>query len=213
MGVKMAARLKPDLFLCHSSVDKKFVRRLARDLFELSVYAWFDEWELAPGNSLHESIGRAIEKSHYVGVVISPDSVDSKWCKKELHQALSQETDRGRALVIPLRYRAARMPPFLADKLYLDFTDRYMTALTRLAGHIHGVTQQDIIQALIEREPASVREAVETLKRAGISNQTLFDSRDWATLVKLFEKHRIELDGRDSLSFIHPKTGRKHQIT
>ena len=35
-----------DIFLCHSTVDKAFVRRLARDLREVMVSAWFDEWEL-----------------------------------------------------------------------------------------------------------------------------------------------------------------------
>jgi hypothetical protein len=67
----------PDIFLCHSKKDLAFVRRLARDLHELRVYAWFDEWELGPGDSLHDSITRALEQSAHIGVVVSPDSVES----------------------------------------------------------------------------------------------------------------------------------------
>ena len=72
---------KPDLFLCHSSADKRFVRQLANDLSTLDVNPWFDEWELAPGDSLHESIGAALEKSAYIGVVLSPTSVQSMGAK------------------------------------------------------------------------------------------------------------------------------------
>jgi hypothetical protein len=52
---------KRHLFLCHSSKDKKFVRQLAEELTELSVDVWLDEWELQPGDSLHECIGSALE--------------------------------------------------------------------------------------------------------------------------------------------------------
>ena len=78
----------PQLFLCHSSKDKEFVRRLASDLKELSVRVWLDEWELEPGDSLHDCIGSALQESAYVGVVLSPDSVASKWCNRELQTAL-----------------------------------------------------------------------------------------------------------------------------
>ena len=54
------SRHAAQFFLCHSHSDKPFVRRLARDLSELAVDVWLDEWELAPGDSLHGCIGDAI---------------------------------------------------------------------------------------------------------------------------------------------------------
>src|SRR6266404_4739424 len=110
---------KPHLFLCHSSKDKKFVRQLADELTELSVDVWLDEWELQPGDSLHECIGSALESSAYIGIVLSPDSVESKWCRSELQAALAREMNLSRKLALPILCRRVSLPIFLADRLYL----------------------------------------------------------------------------------------------
>jgi hypothetical protein len=123
----MQARMKvdADIFLCHSSVDKEFERRLARDLHEFKVIAWFDEWELQPGDSLVDRIGDALETSVYVGVILSPASVQSRWCKKELNQALAREIRLGVKTIVPMRVSDVDLPPFLQEKFYLDFSAGY----------------------------------------------------------------------------------------
>ena len=37
---------KPDIFLSHSTRDKKFVEQLAEDLAFCEVDSWLDEWDL-----------------------------------------------------------------------------------------------------------------------------------------------------------------------
>ncbi len=71
-------RRSPDLFLSHSSRDKPFVRRLADDLTFCEVDVWFDEWELQAGESLHDRIGQALERSKFVGVVLGDNFSDSR---------------------------------------------------------------------------------------------------------------------------------------
>lgn len=83
------------IFLCHSHTDKVFVRQLAKDLEFLDVAVWFDEWELSVGDSLHGCIGAALNCAAFIGVVLSPDSIMSKWCRDELEQALSREKRTG----------------------------------------------------------------------------------------------------------------------
>ncbi len=112
----------PSVFLCHSSKDKAFVRRLASDLSVVGVTPWFDEWELTPGDSLHSVIGHAVARAAYLSVVISPDSVGSSWCKVELNSALARELQLGRTFVLPIIYRRAKLPTFLLDKVYVDFS-------------------------------------------------------------------------------------------
>lgn len=36
----------PSLFLSHSSADKTFVEKLAKDLEGVGVNVWFDKWEI-----------------------------------------------------------------------------------------------------------------------------------------------------------------------
>lgn len=39
----------PSLFLSHSSADKTFVEKLAKDLEGVGVNVWFDKWEIKVG--------------------------------------------------------------------------------------------------------------------------------------------------------------------
>lgn len=155
----------PHLFLCHSSKDKKFVRRLARDLISLSASVWFDEWQLEIGDSLHGCIGSALEESAFVGVVLSPDSVQSRWCRSELDQALTREKRTGNKVVLPLLYRRVNLPPFLEGRLYLNFSKSYFQALAELAGLLYQLNKMVLTQALQEIKPKNVEEVKIVLSR------------------------------------------------
>lgn len=68
-----------NLFLAHSSKDKEFARNLYDDLLKLGFRVWFDEVEMEPGDSLIQKIGSAIRSSMNLAVLLSKDSVSSKW--------------------------------------------------------------------------------------------------------------------------------------
>ena len=67
------------IFLSHNHDDKAFARRLAKDLQQAGIRVWFDEAELKIGDSLIEKIRQGIDEMEYVGVVLSPNSVESPW--------------------------------------------------------------------------------------------------------------------------------------
>lgn len=66
------------IFLSHSSKDKFFVRTLAEHLNRYGINVWLDEAEINIGDSLTEKIGKAIESTDYVGVVLSHNSINSE---------------------------------------------------------------------------------------------------------------------------------------
>jgi hypothetical protein len=133
----------PQLFLSHSSRDKTWVVGLAQDLNVCGVDVWFDEWELRVGDDLHERIAEAVEKSRFVGVVITKHFSESQWIKGEVHHALSREKAEARTVVLPLLADNVSPPPVLSAKKYLDFADDYFGSLTRLVGTIHGIPPLD----------------------------------------------------------------------
>lgn len=77
----------PNLFLSHNSVDKPFVKKLARDLKKLGVTVWVDEWEIQVGESLTWKIEAGIRENEYLGLVLSPDALQSEWVKSEISAA------------------------------------------------------------------------------------------------------------------------------
>src|SRR4051812_21535584 len=106
----------PHLFLSHSSKDGSWVVQLAQDLNLCGVDVWLDAWELRVGDDLHERIADAVDKSSFVGVVITEHFQQSKWIQGEVHQALSREKAGNRTVVLPLLADDVQIPPVLSTK-------------------------------------------------------------------------------------------------
>lgn len=167
------------VFICHSSSDKRFAKKLNTNLVSFGFRTWFDEAEILPGDSLIGKIEEGLSASDYLVVILSPGSVNSEWCKRELRSALTFEISGKPLKVIPIIAKRCEIPPFLADKLYVDFTGDYVLALSRLlAGFLGRGDIADVSPRLVatwaarhERDlsedfQAFVRHEMERFKRA-----------------------------------------------
>lgn len=124
------------IFLSHSSKDKDFVRKLANDLQNNGVPIWFDEWELKVGDSLNSKIADGIKESGWLGIVISSNSINSKWVEKELNAGLATELEKKQVFVLPIVIDNCEIPIFLQDKLFADFRTDYSTGLRALLSRL-----------------------------------------------------------------------------
>lgn len=141
--------MTPRIFLSHNSADKPFVRRLASDLDAQGIGYWLDEAEIKVGESLIEKIREGIDDAAYVAVILSPDSVNSRWVQREVDVAMNQEIQGRRVKVLPVMYRMCDLPGFLLGKKYADFTDatRYEGALEELVRSIDVVFRRNALSA------------------------------------------------------------------
>lgn len=114
------------IFLCHNSKDKYFVRKLKDDLKKDGILVWFDEDEMKVGDSLIEKISAGISNMDYLGAILSINSVDSEWVKKEIAIAMSREIEGRKIKVLPILFEKCNIPIFLCDKIYADFTYTYL---------------------------------------------------------------------------------------
>ena len=76
------------IFISYSRKDKKFVQHLSEKLVDLDKKAWVDWRDIPPTIEWFETILSAIEKTNAFVFVISPHSIASETCKKELAHAL-----------------------------------------------------------------------------------------------------------------------------
>lgn len=135
--VQAVNNYKEKIFICHSSEDKAFVLKFAGDLKKRGIDLWLDVWEMKPGDSLFDKIEEGIESSSKFIIVLSPASVNSIWCKRELNQALSREFEARKVFVIPVLYRNCKMPGFLKEKIYVDLSDdNYENGLNSLIRYL-----------------------------------------------------------------------------
>ncbi len=123
---------KRKVFISHNSMDKPFVHRLTKDLREHGVDLWLDENEIGVGDSLIDLIQSAIQDAKFFIVILSNNSMKSKWVKKELNSALSLEIESGKSFVLPVVIDDCEFPLFLHEKLYADFKKGYETGLLQL---------------------------------------------------------------------------------
>jgi hypothetical protein len=120
------------IFLSHNSNDKNFVRRLANDLRANGIKAWVDEAEILIGDSLLDKIQMGISEMDYLGVILSENSVNSEWVRKEIEMAMTLEIEGRKVKVLPfLLSEDIEIPLFLRSRLYADFSknDRYVESL------------------------------------------------------------------------------------
>ena len=111
----------PSVFLSHSSKDKPFVRELAAELSRGGeIEVWLDEREIAPGDNIVGRIGAGLENADFVLLILSPDSVESKWVKEEWTDAFWQQTNERHTRLIGVLYRDCRIPALLRNKKYFD---------------------------------------------------------------------------------------------
>jgi len=123
-------------FLSHSSKDKGFVRRLAADLVAHGVKVWLDEQRILVGDSIPEKIAQGLAESDFFLIVVSRNSVESSWVKKELNSALVHEIERRKVTIMPIRLDDAPVPNSIIDKAYADFGGSYEDGFRKLLDSI-----------------------------------------------------------------------------
>lgn len=120
------------VFISHSSKDKVFARWLATDLAAAGHLPWLDEWEIVAGQSIPTRIGEGLAECNYVVVVLSQNSVSSRWVENEWQAKYMNEVNSGRIGVIPALLTDCVIPILLQAKKYADFRGRYNSGLEDL---------------------------------------------------------------------------------
>jgi hypothetical protein len=120
-----------DVFISHSAKDRDFVVQLVTDIRKAGFEPFFDQL-LDGGESWANSLMEALAKAGRIVVVLSPDSVQSEWVKKETVIGLWHESLDPKISVIPLLLRPCPIPDLLAGKVYADFSHDYNEGLASL---------------------------------------------------------------------------------
>lgn len=117
-----------DLFISYNHTDEEWSKKLAARVRQekwkgKNLRIFFAPWEIRPGESVDERIDRALPVSRYVGLVLSPESVDSKWVSEEWYSKHHAGMKRGERRIIPLYRCTCDIPPFIGHLNRIDFRD------------------------------------------------------------------------------------------
>jgi TIR domain len=122
-----------ELFLSYSSLDTAFAKSIIDVLSRHAIPVWHSQTNIVGAMLWHDAIGAALRRCDWFGVILSPNSIDSMWVKRELTFALHQQRLNGK--ILPLLYQTCE-PDQLSFTLWssqmIDFTGDFHTACRAL---------------------------------------------------------------------------------
>ena len=143
------ADLTQEVFISYSRADADFARKLNDALQTQGKSTWFDQESIAAGADFQQEIFKGIENSDNFVFVISPQAVESPYCREEVEFAASLNKR-----FISLRYREVAeetLPAALAAVQWIDFTQaredfysafsEFIRALDTDREHVHDHTK------------------------------------------------------------------------
>jgi len=173
---------RPKIFLSYTGHNETLIRRIAVDLRECQIDAWYDKWEIRPGERLRQRIlGEAIPKADAFFVYLTPESIKSKWVQDELDAAFIEEArDKGlRILTFVNSAGTIRLlrPDIAARNCPVISSEQYELGLRQL---IRAATE-----AASERNFGQLQQQVQYVLRPTLRGITLLDSMKNTGLVDI----------------------------
>lgn len=147
------------LFISYSSKDRDFVKRLVGELKSYGVEVWWDHWEMKVGDSINKKLQQGISQAGWLGVVLSPNSVKSRWVEVEINSALTKELESREVFILPILQADCDIPLFLKDKVYADFRSSFQDGMEALLGRVAPGMDAGVNRRLLSEDVDSIRAA------------------------------------------------------
>ncbi|MCB1088172.1 MAG: toll/interleukin-1 receptor domain-containing protein [Verrucomicrobiae bacterium] len=146
-------------FISHASEDKgRFVEVFARRLREKGIDAWYDQWEIQPGDSIvHKIFEQGIKNADVFIVVLSQNSVEKSWVREELESGVVQRINRA-CRIIPVVLDDCKVPTALNHLRWekIHDIDDYETVFQRIVNVIYGGTERPPLGPPLQYKDQSV---------------------------------------------------------
>jgi hypothetical protein len=114
-----------DVFLSHNRCQKPWVRLLYRFLKGCGLSVFFDEEDVAPGENIVDAIERGVARSRHILLILSPESLQSRWVAMETQLGLYEDPAAVQRKVIPILLEDVDMSsvrPAIRPVKWIDLT-------------------------------------------------------------------------------------------
>ncbi|HEX6818907.1 MAG TPA: TIR domain-containing protein, partial [Ktedonobacterales bacterium] len=160
--VAQAVQFVPRVFISHSRADDEFGHKLvARLRTELGDddSVWYDSaGGLWAGDEWWMRILKELSERNVFLIVLSPDSMASKWCQDELNLAWQDKNSKDRSrrkVIVPVMYRTTEVPQYLTIVQFADFTndERFEEAFERLVRVVRAGRTVEVVPSVESGPP------------------------------------------------------------
>lgn len=130
------------VFLSYANSDRELARDLTSRLSEEGYRVWNDE-QFLPGDNVLLALGKALERSDAMVVLLSPASVESKSVRWEIEYALGSERYAQRLIPVLVQdspkipWILRKLPLIKVDKNWKQASERVIEALKQVQSATH----------------------------------------------------------------------------
>ncbi len=120
-SIKNGNNLMTQVFISYSERDRETMEKIRNSLRRESLTVWTNTTDIQTGEDFQSAIDRGIEQTDNLVYLLSPDSVESEFVRKEIDYALSLHKR-----IIPVLVRETppeSIPNALQGVQYIDLTD------------------------------------------------------------------------------------------
>lgn len=110
-------------FLSHNKRDKEVARSIGAHMTLTGIDVWFDEWEIQAGDSIPGKLNEGLAAFDAFVLLWSAAADRSNWVRQELHSAIMRALKHSSAKIIPCLLDDTPLPPLIADRRGVDFSD------------------------------------------------------------------------------------------
>ena len=121
------------IFLSYDSKDGKSAKEFTRRLSAVGFEIWDSAQELLPGDNWALKVGKALEESDAMIVLLSPESVKSQWVRREIEYAVGSRKYEGR--LIPVMVRPTSNIPWVLRQFHVVRADKERDEATKQIVH------------------------------------------------------------------------------
>ena len=136
-------RLKPKVFISFSNEDRELAKKITNRLIESNIQVVFDEYELRTGDSLIDQIKDTLTASNYILILISSNSINSKWINEEINSKKIQEFKTRDITTIPILLEDCEIPSHLNSFSIVDLSKDFELGLKNLIDRLDQLPKID----------------------------------------------------------------------
>jgi len=122
----------PNVFISYRRKDVKVAERLASEIQSAGHRVWFDEWNIAIGDSIVEQINLGLDGSTYLVLCYSASGISTPWITREWMSTLSRQLNGYAIIILPVILTGGSPPVILDDIRYADLVTDWPKGLSEL---------------------------------------------------------------------------------
>ena len=131
--------MKPNIFMSYSRREVGFVDQLTSRLETEGFRVWLDYRSLVPGSPWKEQIEKGLDQSEVILLVVSRESIASKYVELEWRRVIQEENKR----IILVIFEAVDLPDVLEKYEWVDFRGNFEAGIKELVGQLESPIQEE----------------------------------------------------------------------